>query len=157
MRYVKGDITSFKNAIIIHGCNAQGVMGSGVALAIKTKWPQAYKDYASHFSFLNETQRKDMMGKVLETYIKSDNVLIMNAITQFTYGRSGTRYMSYDAIDNIFKYVQSRVDAHMLTHFSNGIVIPKIGSALGGGNWNIIEKIINENLSWPLTCVEFEG
>ena len=35
IQYKKGDLLSVTKGIIAHGCNAQGVMGSGVALQIK--------------------------------------------------------------------------------------------------------------------------
>ncbi len=38
-KYVSGDIRCVSSGIIVHGCNAQGVMGSGVALALRTTWP----------------------------------------------------------------------------------------------------------------------
>ena len=43
--YKKGDLLTTDADIIVHGCNCQGVMGSGVAKQIKEKFPNAYTIY----------------------------------------------------------------------------------------------------------------
>lgn len=43
--YIVMDITTATRGIVVHGVNCQGVMGSGVALAIRTKWPQIFESY----------------------------------------------------------------------------------------------------------------
>ena len=35
--YKQGDLLEAEEVVIVHGCNAQGVVGSGVALAIRNK------------------------------------------------------------------------------------------------------------------------
>ena len=45
IRYEKGDVLTTNDDIIIHGCNSAGVMGAGVALAIKRKYPKAEIDH----------------------------------------------------------------------------------------------------------------
>ena len=39
------DITKSNADYICHQVNCQGVMGSGVAKAIRDKWPQVYEEY----------------------------------------------------------------------------------------------------------------
>jgi hypothetical protein len=43
--YKQGDLLDCIEKVIVHGCNAQGVMGSGVALAIRKKYPDAARAY----------------------------------------------------------------------------------------------------------------
>ena len=43
--YKVGDITEAPEVVIVHGCNTQGAMGSGVAKAIRRKYPWAYEAY----------------------------------------------------------------------------------------------------------------
>jgi O-acetyl-ADP-ribose deacetylase (regulator of RNase III) len=45
LHYKKGNLLEVKEGIITHGVNCQGVMGSGVALAIKQKYPSAFYSY----------------------------------------------------------------------------------------------------------------
>lgn len=41
----KGNILSASSGIVVHGCNAQDVMGSGLAAQIKKLFPDAFSDY----------------------------------------------------------------------------------------------------------------
>ena len=45
IEYVVGDFIDGSEDTILHGCNAQGVMGRGAALAIKTRLPWAFAEY----------------------------------------------------------------------------------------------------------------
>ena len=45
IRYVKGDITESNCDIICHQVNCRGAMNSGVAKAIREKWPEVYEQY----------------------------------------------------------------------------------------------------------------
>ena len=45
IEYRKGDLLKTEIPYIAHGCNAQGVMGSGVAKVIREKWPLAFQVY----------------------------------------------------------------------------------------------------------------
>lgn len=132
IQYKKGNLLDVQSGIIVHGCNAQGVMGSGVALAVKQKYPGAYQKY------------KDMcyggipLGSVVP-YHANDELLIANAITQEKFGTNSKRYVSYDAIDTAFRhlwyYAPTEIEETTI-HF------PKIGAGLGGGDWEVINKII---------------
>lgn len=45
LKVINGDITEVTNGYIIHQVNDKGVMGAGVALAIRNKFPAHYEDY----------------------------------------------------------------------------------------------------------------
>ena len=45
IEYKNGDLLNVTEGIILHGCNGQGVMGAGVAKAIKMKYPEAFTAY----------------------------------------------------------------------------------------------------------------
>jgi O-acetyl-ADP-ribose deacetylase (regulator of RNase III) len=42
---VDGDLLDQKTDVIAHQVNCLGVMGAGVALQIKNKWPEVYEGY----------------------------------------------------------------------------------------------------------------
>jgi O-acetyl-ADP-ribose deacetylase (regulator of RNase III) len=132
INYVVGDLLGAPQKVIIHGCNAQGVMGSGVAVQIRNKWPNVYKLY--------ELEHKTF-GLKLGTIIPvetPDGKIIVNCITQDNFGRSGERFVDYDAIKNCFDQLNDKVDAWEVTE----IAMPRIGAGLGGGDWPTIEDII---------------
>lgn len=131
IKYIQGDLFQTDIKHIMHGCNDQGVMGSGVAKIVRELHPAAYKHYLD----------QDLeLGKVF--YVPSNDKIIINAVTQHRYGKDGRKYVSYDAVDLIMKKVNYTL---MLDDYKE-VAMPKIGSTLGGGNWNIIEKIIEENM-----------
>lgn len=132
--YKKGDLLTSEETIIMHGCNAQGKMGSGIAKAIKEKYPVAYSDYRSQMPL--------SVGEVYPVtvehnyYTKStDKRIVVNAITQKNYGFDGVRYFSYDGFVKVVEKMNE------LFPFQK-VGIPKIGAGLGGGSWDVIEKIL---------------
>ncbi len=138
--YFNGDLLNSKDLIIAHGCNAQGAMGSGVAKAIRQKYPQAYNVYRGQY-FMNGNML--FLGTMVPAFIYGeDNDLekvICNCITQDFYGREGKKYVNYDAI---FLSLKQTCDvAKKLGQFN--VSIPKIGAGLGGGNWDEITKQID--------------
>ena len=129
IEYRKGNLLDVTEGIILHGCNAQGVMGSGVALAIKQAYPEAYQEY------LNDSM---ILGFISDYWVNYDLVII-NGITQEFYGRDGKRYVNYKAICDVFTQAVSMGRLYGFT-----LNFPKIGAGLGGGDWNIIEQLIND-------------
>lgn len=119
---------------ILHGCNAQGVMGSGVAKQIKTKYPEAYTAYKQLY---NSMPKDQLIGRYCIASVY-DNLSIINAITQEKYGTDGKRYTSYDAV--------SEVCNELAQQFGNDevvIAIPKkFASDRGGACWKTIKQLI---------------
>ncbi len=126
-----------ENVIIVHGCNAQGVMGSGVARYVRDNFPKAFYDYVRVF----EEQQGLTLGQVIMSEVLPRR-MIANAITQRYFGSDGKRYVDYDAVRESFRKVH---DFAVGNNYKN-IAFPKIGAGLGGGDWNVIEKIIKEEL-----------
>lgn len=140
--YKKGNLLNAEESIIMHGCNAQGVMGSGVAACIRLKYPTAYQAYlrAQEIYGLN-------LGDISVDTI-AHPVTVINAITQEFCGRDNRRYVSYDAIAKAAEKVNGRFALER-------IAIPKIGAGLGGGNWQVIESIL-ENHAPDIQWVVYE-
>jgi O-acetyl-ADP-ribose deacetylase (regulator of RNase III) len=134
IEYVKGDLFDTDIPVIVHGCNAQGVMGSGVAKQIKEKFPQAYIDYLEDHKYHSKHGFDELpLGRIITTSCNSKTIL--SVITQRFYGRNiNIRYCSYDAIAEIFNKLGKQY-----TH----LAIPQIGAGLANGSWDVIEAIIN--------------
>lgn len=144
--YRKGDLLESGIHVIAHGCNNRGVMGSGIAKAIRSKYPQAYEDY--HFAYVVNGNFL-MLGRIV--WVDTVDRLIANCITQDGYGRDGKQYVSYDAIrsciNGINTEAKNRQRAHMKPYDQEPYYefgLPKIGAGLGGGDWEIISSIIEE-------------
>ena len=144
-----GNVLDVPRGIIVHGCNAQGVMGSGIALEVKNRFPEVYNLYRSH----HIDKRGLVLGDIHYVEV-SDDKFIVNAITQNLFWRpgSGDRFISYDAIVECFEKVRD-LAVHLSTHratesepYPVEVLFPLIGAVRGGGNWQIIEKIIDETI-----------
>lgn len=138
INYFTGDLLDATENVIVHGCNAQGVMGSGVALGIREKWPENYYFYHDYYKNYGLE-----LGLILPYVVYvPDTKFIINAITQENFGRENKCYVDYDAIETCF----TSIDFVMARLFpGQGIAMPAIGSGLGGGSWKIIKDIIEKN------------
>lgn len=130
-----GNMLQMETGILVHGCNAQGVMGSGIAAQIRFRYPQVFEDY--HGVFVKEKGLE--LGDVIFTEIDpSRGFYIANAITQEHFGREKKKYVSYEAIYKAFVMIAKEAnDRGIQVHY------PMIGSDLGGGDWSVIQQCID--------------
>lgn len=141
-----GDLLEAKG-VIVHGCNAQGVMGSGVAKQIKKKWPKVYRVYRGLYEWHD---RKDhlLMGKISWWGIAED-ILVVNMITQLNYGRNKDFiYVDYEAVRKGFHRLNLELlELHRDGHwYVKTVNFPLIGCGLANGDWEIVSNIIDEEL-----------
>ena len=156
IKYRKGNLLDVTHGVIAHGVNCQGVMGSGVAKAVRAKYPHVYEAYRSRCLF---TEGKGLLGQVqlldsvqtdgTRTCPPDDLLLVANCFTQDRYG-TDKRYVNYEAIAQCFATLNKRVP----NMYGCPLHIPKIGAGLAGGDWNVIEAIINSEYKSEIICWE---
>ena len=137
--YIKQDLTTSEADYICHQVNCMGKMNSGVAKAIRERWPIVYTTYWN--TFLSES---NLLGKILLVDINEyeprtwpDQPAIINMFSQEFYGYDGKRYTSYDAFDKCLQRIKDYVPK------GSKIAFPyKIGSDRGGANWDVIYTMI---------------
>lgn len=133
------NIVRAREGVVVHGCNAQGVMGSGVAKQLRAKYPEIFFDYILGLEVYT-TQKLSPLGELIVVPV-SKTLKVVNAITQEFYGRDGKQYVSYVALEIAFAKIASRFDSATPIH------IPYlIGAGLGGGDEKTILEIIDRNL-----------
>ena len=123
MLLIEGDITDETSGLILHGVNTQAAMGSGVALAIKNKWPIIYSEY------MKQGKGRHLLGSCHIINVEP-GLYVANGYTQEFYGYDGKRYADPDAVRsvlyNAFKWCsENKIELKM----------PKIASARGGLDW----------------------
>jgi len=137
---MKGNLIDFAEQgvfnVIIHGCNCFHVMGAGIAKEIKCRYPKAYEADITHTIKGDETKLGHYSYALIETVDRP--FTIINGYTQYAYGKGGP-HINYKAIQSVFRRVAKQ-------YFTSVIGYPYIGAGLGGGDWSIIQKIINEEL-----------
>jgi O-acetyl-ADP-ribose deacetylase (regulator of RNase III) len=149
IQYITFDVTKVTRGVVAHGCNCQGVMGSGVARAIRDKWPVVFRRYHEFVRGFKETEgeTKGMLGiaqtlNVGNEFVADINTLfVSNMFTQDKYGADGKVYADPAAIE-------TALDATMA--FCRGadlpLYMPKVGCGLGGLNWESDVQPIVERL-----------
>lgn len=147
INYITGDLLASNEKLIAHGCNVHGVMGAGIALAIRNKWPEVYKQYNLLYKEIKAQGYEFPLGFV--QFVKLDNGLIVaNAMTQYLSPSEDCQYfplvnktkpVSYDAIQCCAEALSNYCKDNNIESFG----IPKIGAGLGGGKWEIIEAIFS--------------
>jgi O-acetyl-ADP-ribose deacetylase (regulator of RNase III) len=124
----KGDLFSTDAEAIGHGVNTKGVMGAGIAVAFKEKFPKNYQAY----------HNACVTGLFLpgETFVfKEGDLFIANIASQNQPGANA----KYDLL------LHAAVDAALqLTDLYgiNRLAIPLIGCGIGGLEWDGVEVIL---------------
>ena len=134
--------------ILVHGCNCQGAMNSGIAKAIRKKYPEVFDVY--HRTSLTGGLK---LGSCTRVFIGSEKFQIWNACTQLFYANfehadgsvepKERRHVSYDAITACFENINYAVAQYQQVE----VHFPLIGCGLANGNWNIVQHIIDNTLS----------
>lgn len=136
IRYITGDLVkqSDEFEVIAHCANCYCTMGSGIAPQIKAKFPEAYAADCA-------TQKGDINKLGTISYTENTTPIIVNLYGQYDYTgrRSGKMDLDYNAIRSALKLMKEKFSGKRFG-------MPKIGSGLAGGDWSIIEKIIEEEM-----------
>ncbi len=134
--YAIGNLLESPHRLILHGCNAQGVMGSGIAKQIRKKYPQAFEEYYAAYE-------KDMLWLGDVIFADCEDKIIANGITQQYYGRGGECFVDYEAINNVMEETHD----YALKYGMEYVAMPLIGAGLGGGSWKKISSIIEDTFT----------
>lgn len=130
------DITRVASGIIGHGVNCQGVMGAGVALAIRRKWPSAYEAYLRN---TDRARSKETLGSTHIVRVGFD-LFIANCYTQEFAGNDGKKYADLSKLEQSVEFVYS-------CGLSEDLHFPQIGCGLGGLDWETEVRPVFERLN----------
>lgn len=133
VKYEEGDLFKSDANILAHGCNCAGGFGSGVALHMSNKYPESKRCY-----MMKHSTEGWKLGDIQVVLVRSQKYVI-NCATQQDYYPRDRVHADYDAIRTCMIKVRDFAQKNGLT-----IAIPKIGAGLAGGDWGIIEGILNE-------------
>jgi O-acetyl-ADP-ribose deacetylase (regulator of RNase III) len=120
-------------------------MGSGVAPLIATAFPSAKAADAA-------TKRgdRDKLGR-FSVGIEPNGFEVYNLYGQYGYGgrNRGQMDTDYNALLSALEGMARNIKLPFLTK----VGLPKIGAGLGGGDWNIISKMIEDTLGSTCSSV----
>lgn len=137
VHYITCDLFDAPAEFYCHQVNCQGVMGAGLARTIRVKYPQVFEKYKIYC--INHSYSSRMLGAVQAVQI-TDNKYVVNIFGQYRFGTE-RRHTDYEAIRRACTVLNARCKGH-------SFAIPyKMGCGLGGGDWTVIEHIINDSFS----------
>lgn len=138
LKVIKGDIFDTNANAILHQVNCRGVMGSGVAKQVREKYPSVYSSYKKACEHLGPY---GVFGKIQVCAINPEKTrFVVNLFSQLNYGYSGC-YTDYEKLKECLKKVNERFSGR-------SVAIPYlIGCDRGGGDWEVVSKIIEETLT----------
>jgi O-acetyl-ADP-ribose deacetylase (regulator of RNase III) len=134
VKYTAKNILESEEDVIVHGCNCLCTMGAGVAKQIAQQWPQAATaDAATKYG---DTMKLGTYSVAHGKTNSGKDVFIVNLYTQ--YAPSGPKFSP-------FNYMAFEIGLKKILQDFDGktIAMPCIGAGLAGGNWYVIEDIIN--------------
>jgi O-acetyl-ADP-ribose deacetylase (regulator of RNase III) len=134
IRYVVGDATrplGHGPRIIAHVSNDCGVWGAGFVLAISRRWPEPEREYRAKCPRLGMTQFVSV----------GDGIVVANMVAQSGVGRADGRPLRYVTLAKCLQDVA----VYALCHDASAHM-PRIGCGLGGGDWHVVEPLIEETL-----------
>ena len=137
LKYKKGCLIKAAQSgevnVIAHQCNCQNQMGKGIAPLIKRAFPEAW-----------DVDERTIKGDECKlgnlTVAKSGDVTVFNLYGQYHYGRD-KQYTDYNALRSALKIM-----ATYLIRPYDKVGLPLIGCGLADGDWNVVSKIIEEEL-----------
>lgn len=148
VKHIIGDLVrdSADYQVIGHGCNCFCTMGAGIAPQIKAKFPEAYEVDCATIK-----GDKNKLGTITYTVIQ-DTPIIVNLYSQYGYARQhGEVALDYKALRSSLKLMKEKFSGKTMA-------LPWIGSGLAGGSWDVILKIIEEEMRGEyVTIVQWEG
>ena len=124
---------------IVHVVNdkARRWGGGGFSKSLYGTFPAAAKDYSTWTAAGDEFR----LG-AFHAYVNSANQVVVSIVAQRSYGPSPTPRIRYSALHSAL----DATSTFLLERGIDTVQMPRIGSGQAGGNWNIIEGMIYEEL-----------
>lgn len=122
--------------VIAHGCNCRTLMGAGIALQIKKKYPAVFEADGRY-----ALKDMDRLGNYSYMYVRREEAgfgLIFNLYTQYNPGKNldyAALKLALQKLGNIYKGSDSKIG------------LPLIGCGIAGGNWETVQNMIKTLLA----------
>lgn len=160
LKRIKGNLINLAEEgefdIIIHGCNCQNTMGSGIAKALRDKWPDVYEaDRQAALRWQAPVARLGNFSTYTTASLKGTPLVVVNAYTQLHYLPRGIDHFEYESFYLILKKLSTELGKY-------NFGIPFIGMGLAGGDPGrilpMIEKFAQDvsKTGGSVTLVEYD-
>lgn len=135
LKLVTGDFFDYNADIRINTVNCVGVMGAGVALAFKKRFPEMFKDYAQACS-------KDEVQPGTPHVWHENGMFQKLTIVNFPTKIHWRDPSEYEYIEKGLVWLRRFLEDKE----GSTVTVPALGCGHGGLDWNIVSKMIVEHL-----------
>jgi O-acetyl-ADP-ribose deacetylase (regulator of RNase III) len=126
-----GDIFKSNAQVITNTVNCVGVMGKGLALSFKERFPELFNDYV-----IRCEKHEVKPGK---PYLwENDETQVLNFPTK----RHWKENSKLEDVEEGLKFLAE----NYIKMGINSVALPPLGCGLGGLNWNDVKNLINKHL-----------
>jgi O-acetyl-ADP-ribose deacetylase (regulator of RNase III) len=137
IKNVEGDILLSQAEAIAHGVAPNDNYHQGLALALREKWPQMYKDFR-HYCHDSHPKAGDIWAWQI------DGRYVISLFTQeAAYGhgsKPGKAHMEY--VNHALRALHKYAEKNKLS----SIALPRLATGVGGLDWEDIEPLIERHL-----------
>ena len=139
IKIINGNLLNCSQKVIVHQVNCKRVMGSGVALQLRNKYPEVYNSY---LKFFNNNKTVELLGKIDIVNCITDDKIVINMFSQYDFGRDKNKiYTNYSAMKLAFKSIRK----YLMDNNINELAMPfNIGCGLANGDWKVVNNLIDE-------------
>lgn len=142
INYLNGDATKPTidgGKYILHICNNQGGWGKGFVCALSKRWKSPEKCYRS--------RKEYKLGTYQICPTDVTDIWVVNMIAQNGFKSNNNPVpVDYDALTKCLESLTVSLSNWNIIGGNASVHMPKIGTGLGGGDWDIISKIIENTL-----------
>ena len=128
LRRPTGNLLSTRLPAIGHGVNVDGLMGAGVAKAIRALYPQVFLPYSTACA-----TKVLIPGSMLPVKVTEDR-WIFNLASQDRPGPHARLEWLQDSLDATFAFCEEEK--------ISGFALPRIGAGIGGLEWDDVHEMI---------------
>ncbi len=131
LKYVEGDLFSSPAQVLVNTVNTVGVMGKGIALEFKKRYPGMFKQYKELCD-----KHKLVMGKLMIWY-EPDHWLLLFPTKEHWRNPSKLEYIEKGLMTFARKYADYNISS---------IAFPKLGCGNGELDWNDVKSLMEKYL-----------
>lgn len=129
IEYQTGDLFEAGIPVLAHGVNLEGVMGSGIAVEFRKRWPKMYAEYQER-CWTGALK----LGRFHEWTAPDKSVTVFNLATQVRRGKHAGLPSLRDAVEwMLFRAEDLGIEA---------VAIPRIGAGIGGLDWPDVDAVL---------------
>lgn len=143
IKEVTGDILLSKADLLAHGISAHDHFESGLALALRERWPALVKDYR------HDTHSRGISTGEMWAWVgvqeNGGARRIANLITQNTFGQGPTAKADKASIENVRAALQS-LAKFIGQEGITSVALPRLATGVGGLEWEDVKPLITQYL-----------